>query len=259
LEHLGHDVSVLGFDLGRVGDVLAGDHQEMHWGSRIYVEKSVRLLAGDHLFGGHFTGQDLAEQAISHQHEATLTAVDPTPSPGERLAAAFERWAASERITEAAASRRRWRSLSEQASASATWTGVLLDLAERAEPVVVCIGADRLTGRLVGLGPDFCVLEQAGGRPAVVRSAAVCSLSPAETRRSETPAGQRFPALELSLASVLEALAGERAPVVVHCGGAPIEGELLSVGSDLVTLRADGQPRRLTHVPLGALTWCELR
>lgn len=177
---------------------------------------------------------------------------------GDRLVASFERWAASERAAEHAAARARTAWLARQSASSATWTGVLLDLAEQGAPVVVTLGPIRLTGRLVGLGRDFCVLEQPNQRPTVIALAALTTVAPAGGKSG--PGGQRSPSLSLGFSSVLEALMEDRAPLVVHPWAGPaIDGELIAVGEDMLTVRTTEPPRRPIHVPLGAVAYCELR
>ncbi len=200
----------------------------------------------------------------------------------------------------AASARSRQRFLSQAAAGSATLTGVLVDLAERAAEVVLSMGAGldggpyppaqagpvaggRLGGRLVGVGRDFCVLEQGNGRPAVVRTSALTAVWPLEgpagpggsapagaggsmpaggqSAGAGLPAGARTSPLSLSFTAVLDDLASERALVAAYTPAGRIDGELWAVGEDLVTLRvrAGGGPRRLVHVAATAILWCELR
>lgn len=184
---------------------------------------------------------------------------------GDRLVASFQRWAAAERAAGEAAARSRSASLARQAAGGATWTGILVDLAERSAVVALAVPGARLSGRLVGVGRDFCVLEPAGGRPAVVAAAWISSLAPAGPARAGTgagagaPGGSREPALDMGLASVMAALMDDRAPVVVSAAGQPHAGEVLAVGDDVVTIRAPAPQRRQVHIPLGAITHVELR
>ena len=60
----------------------------------------------------------------------------------------------------------------------ATWSGILVDLAERATAVVIGIGEHRCSGRVVGVSRDFCLVEQLNGRPAIVPLAVVSSVAP---------------------------------------------------------------------------------
>lgn len=174
---------------------------------------------------------------------------------GDDLVRSLAGWAAEQRVIEAAAGRARERSLREQAGAAATFAGVLVDLAERGADVIVGSAGGRRSGRLVGVGRDFCVLEQRIGRPAIVATAAITSVRAAPA--SESPAGDRAPALELSLAAALGALADDRAPVGLYLdAGETVDGELIAAGQDVVTVRSAA---RVVYVPLRAVMVCELR
>ena len=210
----------------------------------------------------------------------------------ERFLEALSGWAAGQRVAGAASGRARLRALTDAAAGSATLAGILVDLAEqRAEVAVVCAGpapgdppgrgaagSGRLTGRLVGVGRDFVVMEPRDRPPVVVRTGALCSVwplpggdgagdgdRPAGPPRGGTgsgislPGGARPAPLALSLEAVLAELAEERAPVAVGTLAGRVEGDLVAVGRDVVTLRAPGPARRLVHVPAGSLQWCELR
>ena len=121
-------------------------------------------------------------------------------------------------------------------------------------------GGTRLAGRLVGVGADFFVLESANGRPALVVTAAATSVSSLpEGPPSGFPGGDRRPALNLSLLGALDALSEERSPLAVRAGGITFEGELWSVGEDVVTLRGNGIRRSMVHLASSSLAWCELR
>ncbi len=174
---------------------------------------------------------------------------------GESLAAAFGRWAAAERAAEAAGTRSRERSLRDQAAGEATWAGLLVDLAETLAQVTLGVGARRLTGVLVGVGRDFCALDQRGGYPLLIpndRIVAVWKEGPAS--------GSRFPHLELSFEAALAGLAEERSPVCVHlAGGTQVSGELVGCGTDLVTVRTEAPARRSVHIRTDHIEVCELR
>ena len=179
----------------------------------------------------------------------------------EKLLGAFGNWSASERTGQAARSRSRTRSLAAQAASTSTWEGMLVELAERGGPVTVSVGGGHLSGQLVGVGRDFCVLEQAGGWPVLVASARIDAASPAQGAAGGpglVPAGDRHPPVELTMSSALAGLADERAPVTVRSGAATVEGDLVAVGEDVLTI-STGPARQMTHVPLGSVSWCRLR
>lgn len=229
-------------------------------------------------------------------------AVRPEPLGEEEFLEALADWAAGERVTGAARSRSRLRSLNEAAAGSATLAGILVDLAERATEATLWIGAtgavsaqtlnglappahptysgrsagSRLTGRLVGVGQDFCVLQQDNAGHALVRTAAVTAIwplpdrtgtiGPGRTPRDRrpvptAPAGERHSPLSLSLLAALAELATQRTPVSLHTATGRIDAELWAVGQDVVTLRAPGaDPRpRQVLVPAAAILFCELR
>ena len=308
-EHLGHDVAMVRGDFCGVGDVVSRDDEEVNRGSRIDVVEGVGALGRQHLFRRDLAGEDLAEQAVSHRLEATLGAVaepdppggEPEPSPREQsdslaeaeFLAALTNWAAGERVAGEARSRSRLRSLNEAAAGSANLTGILVDLAERAAEVQLWIGGNsaaagqaggesppaglgRVSGRLTGVGKDFCVLEPANRRPAVIRTAALTAVWPIQSRNDRTlsareadrpratttvPAGGRSNPLALSFIAVLDELTSEKAMVSIHTASGRVSGELWAVGQDVVTLRLvdGGRPRRQVHLPAAAILYCELR
>jgi hypothetical protein len=179
--------------------------------------------------------------------------------PGDDLVSAFHRWAAGERTTAAARNRATERWLRDQASASASWAGVLIDLAEQAATVVIGMGRLRCSGRIVGVARDFCVLQQSGGRPALIALEAISAVWP-PSRGAESPAGDRRPSLALSMAGALSALADERARVSLTLSdGDQVEGELVTVGEDVITLRTEAPARRSVYVRLASVRSCEVR
>jgi hypothetical protein len=179
---------------------------------------------------------------------------------GEELVAAFVRWAADQRAGMAAANRARERSLRDQAAATATWVGVLVDLAEQAAPVTVVVAGQRRSGRLVGVGRDFCVLQGEHGRAALIRLPEISQLWPDIRALDEPPAGDRSPSIDLPLISALALLADERSPVgLISGGGLETVGELVAAGDDVLTVRTAPPARRLVYVPLDSVAVCELR
>jgi hypothetical protein len=183
------------------------------------------------------------------------------PGPGaDELVAAFARWAADQRAATAASDRSRERSLREQAGASATWLGVLVDLAEQATAVTAVAAGQRRRGRIVGVGRDFCVLESDHGRTALVLLRAISEVRPDSGATGGLPAGDRDAAIDLSLIMALALLAEDRHPVGLVTGaGIESTGVLVAAGEDVITLRIDPLGRRLAYVPLSAVAICELR
>jgi hypothetical protein len=190
----------------------------------------------------------------------------PEPRP-EDLLAELARWSATDRAARAASERARTRDLVDQSAATATWSGLLVDLAEAGTDVTVWLeGGRRVTGRLVGTGRDLIVIEDRSGRPVLVRTGAIDALAPngegdgpPSSQRSGPPAGRRRPATDLSFAAALDALAAEGSPVKLHSGTEVVTGRLLAAGEDVVTVRSDGAGRRPVHLPLDRVTYVELR
>ena len=183
------------------------------------------------------------------------------PGPGaDELVAAFARWAADQRAAAAASERSRERSLREQAGALATWSGILVDLAEQGAVVTAVIAGRPRRGRIVGVGRDFCVLESEPRRTALVLLEAISEVRPEPEASRGLPVGDRDAAIALPLITALALLAEDRHPVALVTGaGLESTGILVSAGQDVLTLRAAPPGRRLAYVPLSAVALCELR
>lgn len=152
------------------------------------------------------------------------------------------------------------RSLREQAATAATWTGTLVELAEKRSRVVLLVGGGRLAGTVEAVGPDFCVLVLAGGRPVLVNLARIAAVVTEAPRGKSPVSGSRLPSLELSLVAALSVLAEERAPVQIAVGdGHHVSGDLVGVGEDVITLRSHGTQPEAALVPLANVEYCELR
>lgn len=170
----------------------------------------------------------------------------------DALAHALERWAADALVDEAARQRTRQRWLRIQAEEEASILGALLDLAERARPVVLDVGDHRIRGAVVGIGADFLAVRTDRSQDALVRTDAV------EAVRAEPGApgvvGDRAVLVEVTLAAVLGPLAAERPEVLVRTrSGHTVRGELRTAGTDVIRLRADGDPPSPVWIPLGAI------
>jgi hypothetical protein len=184
----------------------------------------------------------------------------------DAMLAAFARWSADQRWGEAVSARSRERWLRQQEAEAATLSGTLVDLAEQGAEVTLVLGGRRLAGRLVGVGPDLCVLEDDRGSSSLVslwRLGAVLPAGGLEGRegaglpagglggrvgtvvpagglggRPVAAGGDRDPALQLRFADALAALAAETLPVrLLLDGGDVLAGDLVGVGADVVTLR----------------------
>lgn len=166
------------------------------------------------------------------------------------LVADLIRWLAEQRADAAAASRSRERWLRQAAGEEALLAGVLLDLAERADTVVVQgVGARTHRGRVRAVGEDFVALRT-GRADVLVTYDAVVAVRP-EGRPVE--GADRPPALDLSFAEALAALAGDRPRVLTMSrDGTGLAGELRSVGRDVATLRL-AETAGVVYVPIASL------
>jgi hypothetical protein len=154
----------------------------------------------------------------------------------------LERWAADARAREAADARVRERWLRAQAEEESSLAGVLLALAERGETVLLTtVSGRRHRGLVAGVGRDFAALATPAGPMTLVRLAVVGDLrvvrdGPQASAATTGAGGQ----LGVHLADVLAQAAGQRPRVSVQAGAAVVVGDLRTVGSDVLTVRADG-------------------
>lgn len=163
-------------------------------------------------------------------------------------------WAAEQRADAAIAGRSRSRWLARQAAEEATFAGVLVDLAERGDEVVVRTRAGRShRGRLTLVSEALVVIETASARVAVPfdRMGAVRR----DGASTEGPTGDRRPIGGPALGTWLAALVGDRPIVALSLDGdsEPLRGELLAVGVDVVTLRL-GARATTVHVRLQSVS-----
>ncbi|MDQ6697166.1 MAG: hypothetical protein M3Z46_06880 [Actinomycetota bacterium] len=163
------------------------------------------------------------------------------------------RWLAEQRSDDAVAARSRERWLRQQAQEEGTIAGVLLDLGERQQTVVLHAAGDRRhRGAVRAVAGDFVVLGTERALDVLIAFAGIVSVRP-EARSSAT-VGDRTVTLDTTLGAVLVGLAGERPRVfVTTLDGTGSAGQLRAVGRDVLTLRLDGQDRSLLYVPLAAV------
>ncbi len=165
---------------------------------------------------------------------------------------ALAAWLSEARVDLAGAERRRERWLRQRAEDEATLHGALVDAVERGVPIRLRLrptGWERLTVR--GVAAGFCIVDTATG-PGVVAVAAIGAL---DLGGLGPPAGDRSDdggLVDLALGEALALLLDERPEVAVWTLDAadPVRGELVAVGSDVLTVRA---PERTLVVPLAAL------
>ncbi|MCU4183921.1 hypothetical protein K6U06_06075 [Acidiferrimicrobium sp. IK] len=187
---------------------------------------------------------------------------DDPPSSGSwdptEFGVALARWASERAADESAAARSRERWLRRQAGEAATLTGVLIDLAERGVTVTVTVRSGSYTGRVVGVGRDFCLV--AGRAAVLVALGAVVSLAPLDEAGGSSfaePGGDREAPLDVALDDVLGMLAAELSPVrMVLSGGASVAGSLSAAGEGILTCRLEGAGRRHVTVVTAAVEIC---
>lgn len=170
------------------------------------------------------------------------------------LIARIERWVADARSQDAAAARARERWLRQQADESATFAGVLMDLAERRTPVVIHgRGGRRHRGAIAAVCGDFCALRTSGGRDVLLTYGGISSVRP--DSRAPAPSGDRIVHVDLTLAEMFSVLAAERPRVLIitNADAEGLAGELRAVGRDVVTVRLDGEPRASAFVAVSAV------
>jgi hypothetical protein len=171
------------------------------------------------------------------------------------LGARLERWVAEARSADAAAAKARARWMRVQSEESATFGGVLIDLAERAAPVVVHTRAGRRHhGVIVVVAVDFCALRTVGGHEVLVAYRGIASVRP--DADGPGPSGDRLVPAEVALAEMLSIVNGDRPRVLVltTVDDEGVAGELRSVGRDVITLRLDGGSRAPVYVPIDTIT-----
>jgi hypothetical protein len=179
---------------------------------------------------------------------------------GPRLSAfeEIERWAAEARARDAVDARVRERWLRRQAEEQATFEALLVDLAEREVAVVVTTTDNRRhIGPIEAVGADFVALRVSGGRTTVVALRFVGAVSVA-SRGEGAASGDREDrssrSVTVTLAEVLAHAVGHRPRVRVHAGDAAVAGELRSVGTDVVSLRTDGDPPATAYLSLPSVS-----
>ena len=171
------------------------------------------------------------------------------------LGARLERWVAEARSSDAAAAKARARWLRAQSEESATFAGVLIDLAERTAPVVVHTRAGRRhRGVIAVVAIDFCALRTDRGTDILVAYRGIASVRP--DTDVPGPSGDRLVHAEVALTEMLSILNADRPRVLVMTtvDDEGVAGELRSVGLDVITLRLDGGSRAPVYVPVGTIT-----
>lgn len=141
-----------------------------------------------------------------------------------------------------AEARERRQSLVVTATATATFTGALRDLAERRSPVQIDTTAGRRhCGLIVGVALDHLVIRDPTGLTTLVPHAAVGSVRLRGALGPGPATGSRRPAQDRLLAEQLDRLSEQAEPVRVHVVGKGhvIAGRILGVGEDVVSLQLE--------------------
>jgi len=170
------------------------------------------------------------------------------------LAARLDAWLADARVEGSADARAREHWLRAAASADGTFSGILLDLAERGVAITVATVAGRRLQGVVGvLGADFVALRSAAGGEVLVSLATISSVRTAPA--VGLASGERVVTTDLRLGDVLAELASDRAHVrlVLLDGREAVAGELRSVGQDVVTVRTDGDTAATAYARTDAI------
>ncbi len=178
------------------------------------------------------------------------------PMGGPGLLDALTRWAAAAQVDEAARARAQERWLQQQASEETTFVSVLADLSERAKAVLVHTSAGHHhRGRVRALGVDFAVLGTGAGTDVLI---ATNSISSVRTQPGDALAQSgRMIGLHLHLADAMLAMAADRPRVTVTTSdNSTVNGNLVSVGRDVITVRIDGDTRSNVYIPVGSV--CEI-
>lgn len=167
----------------------------------------------------------------------------------------LERWAAEARARDAAEGRTRERDLRRAASEDAGFVGCLLDLAELAGTVVITtVRGTTHAGRIVAVGDDFAGLRTMGDRVVLIAFATIADVSPAPTMRAAPHASRAAPTLEVSLGDMLASAAATGSRLSVRCGERLLNGEVRSVGLDVITIQSPGPPPRPSYVMLRSVS-----
>ena len=169
------------------------------------------------------------------------------------LTARLEVWLADARVEGSADARARERWLHAAAEGDATFSGVLLDLAERRAAISVSTsGRRRHHGRVEVIGTDFLSLRSGAGPEVLL---ALRTITAVRTSLADQSVGERVVTTDLLLAEVLAELSAERARVLLvpSDGADVVAGELRAVGRDVVTVRTEGDPSTTAYVPLRSI------
>jgi len=159
------------------------------------------------------------------------------------------------RLGQSSESRGRERLLQHLAEEGASLVGTLLDLAERESVVTVRTSAGRAHHGVVAVvAGDFFVIRSDTGQRTYLRTEVVTTVRPHRRERHQPASGDRTPPLDLFLGEALaRAASGRPRVVVVTLGSDVVAGDLLATGTDVVTVRLDGDARSLCYVAVNGI------
>lgn len=153
-------------------------------------------------------------------------------------------------------SRSRW--LRQSAEEEATLAAIVAGLMESAADVLVTTRTGfACRGRIAALGPDVVVVTSVSPvLPVVVMRADAITSVRSTSRGPRAAAGPHGNVRDLMFAEVLAGLAADRCDVVVHVDGEDggLGGQLLSAGTNVMTVRLPGPDATYVHV---AMTACD--
>ncbi|GAC1589782.1 MAG: hypothetical protein NVS3B21_06710 [Acidimicrobiales bacterium] len=164
----------------------------------------------------------------------------------------FARLLGDERAADAAKDRVRERHLRESAAADATFLGTALDMAEQGTVVTVTTRTGRSVSGQIGLvATDTLVIGST-----YLPLWAVAAIRRAPGMRSGPADGDRNAPRVSSFAVLIAELALLRPRVSVAVTGEPalLAGELRAAGTDVITLRLDGEPPVVAYVSLASVS-----
>lgn len=169
------------------------------------------------------------------------------------------RWAASERVNDAARSRAEQHRHNAAEASEATVASLLARLSESARPALVdTVAGNRMRGRITATATDFCVITAASS-PVMVPTAAIAAVSEAPGTLGNRPTPDSLP-FEIktsgaAFSEALAALAAERPLVQIAAGGRNWRGQLTSAGTDIVSVSAEPGSADTTtsHIAIAAI------
>lgn len=169
------------------------------------------------------------------------------------LVDSLTRWAAEAQVDEAARARSRERWLRHQAAEDTSLASVIADLSERERAVLIHTSAGRRhRGQVTALGTDFIAIQTDTGADILIARHGVTAIR-TQPREQQAHSG-RFVKLELRLVDAIAAMAEDRPRVTIATGpNDTFNGDLMSVGIDVLTVRIDGDTRANVYIPTAAV------